>query len=102
MIIRTTDDFHVSSDDPKIMESICSNLQQKWEMTVQENKSWNGMAVDYDRTKGTLYVSMKRDIETFLSTSGMRDCKPAKTPAAPNTKLLKPDPSTEINSVELA
>jgi hypothetical protein len=102
MIIRTTDDFRVSSDDPKIMESICSNLQQKWEMTVQENKSWNGMAVDHDRIKGTLYVSMKRDIETFLSTFGMRDCKPAKTPAAPNTKLLKPDPSTEINSVELA
>ena len=54
MIIRTTDDFRVSSDDPKIMESICSNLQQKWEMTVQENKSWNGMAVDHDRIKGTL------------------------------------------------
>jgi hypothetical protein len=61
---------------------------------------WNGMEVDHDRTNGTLYVSMKCDIGTFLSSFGMRDCKPAKTPLPPNTKLLKPDPSTEINSVE--
>jgi hypothetical protein len=43
---------------------------------------------------------MKRDIETFLSTFGMKDCKPAKTPAAPNNKLLKPDPSASVDTRE--
>jgi hypothetical protein len=96
-IIRSTDDFRISSMSSEVLEDVCSKLLAKWNMTVQVNKTWNGMAINHDRDHDTLSISMKRDIEAMIIDFGMRDCRPEKTPAAPNVKLVKP---TSLDAVD--
>ena len=87
-IIRSTDDFRISSMSANFLEYISSKLMAKWTMTLQVNKTWNGMALEHDRVRATLSISMKRDIEAMLVEFGMQDCRPEKTPAAPRPSLL--------------
>jgi hypothetical protein len=68
----------------------------EWTMSVQVNKTWNGMEIDHDQNIGSLTISMKRDIEAMLAKYGMLECKPESTPLVPVSKLLKP---TEIDPV---
>jgi hypothetical protein len=89
-IIRTTDDFRVSSDSENVLKDIVSKLMAQWKMTVQINKTWNGMMINHSKESRTLTISMRRDIESMLDMYGMIDCHPEKTPAIPNSKLLKP------------
>jgi hypothetical protein len=96
-IIRSTDDFRVSSMSKEALDDVTSKLMQQWQMTEQVNKTWNGMALHHDREQGTLTISMKRDIEAMLVQFGMRECKPEKTPAAPNTKLVKPTSTDAVD-----
>jgi hypothetical protein len=63
-------------------------------MSVQVNKTWNGMEIDHDLNKGSLIMSMKRDIEAMLTKYGMLECKPESTPVVPGSKFVKP---TEID-----
>jgi len=89
-IVRTVDDFRVSSVSKTICDEICSNLCNTWKMTVQVNKSWNGMSINHSLTYGTLTICMKRDIQAMLDEFGMSDCKPERIPADPKVKLVKP------------
>jgi hypothetical protein len=89
-IIRSTDDFRVSSDSKSILDDVISKLMSKWPMKKQINKTWNGMAVEHDRKAGIIEISMQRDIEDMLVTFGMQDCKGVRTPAIPGSKLTKP------------
>jgi hypothetical protein len=68
----------------------------QWKMSIQINKTWNGMTIEHSIELGTLSISMKRDIMAMLNNHGMKDCHPEKTPAAPHTKLLKPDCWNEL------
>jgi hypothetical protein len=88
-IVRTTDDFRISSDNKPQLDKICSQLMSEWTMSVQINKTWNGMEIVHDRIAGTLTISLKRDLEAMLVKYGMAECKPETTPAVPNSKLLK-------------
>ena len=67
-------------------------------MSVQINKTWNGMSIEHSLSDGTLSISMKRDIEAMLVEFGMRDCKPEKTPAVPHVKLVKPTSTDAVDS----
>jgi hypothetical protein len=97
-IIRSTDDFRISSTSKDILEDICSKLMNEWNMSVQINKTWNGMSIEHSLSDGTLSISMKRDIEAMLVEFGMRDCKPEKTPAVPHVKLVKPTSTDAVDS----
>jgi hypothetical protein len=58
------------------LEEVTSKLMNKWVMTEQVNKTWNGMAISHNRQEGVLTISMKRDIEAMLIQFGMAECKP--------------------------
>ena len=88
-ILRTTDDFRISSDSPDILAKISSLMMSEWTMSVQVNKTWNGMQINHNRKDGTLYITMKRDLEAMLSKYGMSECKPESTPVVPGSKLVK-------------
>jgi hypothetical protein len=88
-IVRTTDDFRISSDSKQYLNKVCSQLMSEWKMSVQINKTWNGMEIVHDRVATTLTISMKRDLEAMLTKYGMAECKPETTPAVPNSKLIK-------------
>ena len=79
------------------LEEVTSKLMNKWVMTEQVNKTWNGMAISHNRQEGVLTISMKRDIEAMLIQFGMAECKPEKTPAAPSTKLAKPTSTDAVD-----
>jgi hypothetical protein len=96
-IIRSTDDFRISSMSETTLEEVTSKLMNKWVMTEQVNKTWNGMAISHNRQEGVLTISMKRDIEAMLIQFGMAECKPEKTPAAPSTKLAKPTSTDAVD-----
>jgi hypothetical protein len=89
-IVRTTDDFRISSDKEATLSEVSSQLMSEWKMSIQINKTWNGMEVIHDRAQNILTISMKRDLEVMLNKYGMSDCKPETTPAVPNSKLMKP------------
>ena len=90
-IVRTVDDFRISSDSFNVLQEVSSNLKKQWKMTEQINKPWNGMSINHDRTSGQLTISMKQSIEDILNEFGMTDCTTVTTPAAPATKLIKPN-----------
>ena len=52
------------------------------------------MEIDHDLSKGSLTISMKRDIEAMLTKYGMLECKPESTQVVAGSKLAK---STEID-----
>ena len=89
-IVRSTDDFRVSSDKPAECQRIVNALMGEWKMTIQIDKSWNGMVINHAKSKDTLTISMKRDISEMLDEFGMASCAPVWTPADPNTKLKAP------------
>jgi hypothetical protein len=97
-IIRSTDDFRISSMSETVLEDITSKLMKQWNMTIQVNKTWNGMALLHDRDQGTISISMRRDIEAMIIEFGMRDCRPEKTPAAPHVKLARPVSPDAVDS----
>jgi hypothetical protein len=90
-IVRTTDDFRISSDAATTLAEISSKLMSEWNMSVQINKTWNGMEVVHFRDQNLIEISMKRDLESMLHKYGMTECKPESTPAVPNSKLEKPE-----------
>ena len=66
------------------------NLTAEWKMSIQINKTWNGMQIDHNRADSALLITMKRDLEAMLSKFEMSECKPESNPVVPGSKLVKP------------
>jgi len=54
-ILRTTDDFRISSDSPDILAKISSQMMSEWTMSVQVNKTWNGMQINHNRVYAQMH-----------------------------------------------
>jgi hypothetical protein len=101
-IIRQTDDFRVGGDTDELTDKYYALLRGEWKMSVQVDKTWNGLHIVHDRVGGVLTISMVREIETLLEEYGMTNCQPVATPAAPNTKLEAPLESATVKPEDLA
>jgi hypothetical protein len=84
------DDFRIASDSKEILDQVINDIGQIYKIKVKPATWWLGMNIEHLRESGVLKISMKQSILDLLNDFGMLDCKPERTPAAPNTKLVKP------------
>jgi hypothetical protein len=83
------DDFRCLSDNAAVLDEIQAALKLEGPCKEADPTHWLGMKIEHDRIAGTLKITQKTYIDTLLAEFGMTDCKPARTPVAPGTKLLK-------------
>ena len=83
------DDFRCAADDENHLADIVKHFKSKYSIKEQPADWWLGLKVDHDRVKGTLKISQEQQIRKVLEQFNMSDCKPASTPAEPNSKLIK-------------
>jgi hypothetical protein len=92
------DDFRIASDSKEILDQVIHELGSIYKIKVKPATWWLGMNIEHLRESGLLKINMKQAIIDLLNDFGMADCKHERTPAAPNTKLVKPNQeATELD-----
>jgi hypothetical protein len=95
------DDFRIAADDQKDLDELVTHFKASYSVKVQPSNWWLGMKIEHDRIKGTLKVSQEQYIMNLLQRFDMVDCKPATTPAVPNSKLIKtPDTDRDYEALK--
>ena len=90
-----TDDVVIAGENNR--QRISDRLMSTFEMTEGGTPEWLlGIAIDYDREKGTLRISQQAYVNSMLSRYGMVNCNPSKTPAA-TARLTAPETPRSIS-----
>src|SRR5688572_27987484 len=85
-------DILIISDSLKDINETKDFLKNRFRMEdMGEAKRFLGMDINRLKDTGNVRISQKDYIESVLKKFGMENCRPAKTPFAPGTKLWKFD-----------
>ena len=98
-ICSHVDDLLMTSNSLDLLRTTAQNIQHTYEITVEEQPTaYLGMCIDYDRTAGTLLLSMpgytQRMVDEFLPN---RPARPPKTPSLTHSDETSTD-STALDS----
>lgn len=78
-----------------------SELESTWQITtLGEPKLVVSIAIHCDRKQRTIMLSQTALIDKIVSTYRQSDTKPASTPIAHSTQLIKPDPQSPLDKAE--
>jgi len=83
------DDFRIAAQEAEELEKIVEHFKTNYAIKDQPPDWWLNLKVEHDMNNGTLKISQETYIKKQLEIFNMKDCKPCKTPAEPNSKLIK-------------
>ena len=86
-VLLWADDYRISSDSEDFIYNTMQAIGDRFKIKVTDASHWLGMRVEHYKESGVMQISRKNYIQDMLDNFGMTDCKPERTPAAPNTKL---------------
>lgn len=96
MLVLWVDDVGVAVRQPKDAEKLVQDLKDLgFDLTAEGSfTSFLGIKFERDEANGTFTMTQPGLIDKIIEATGMKDCNPNKTPAAPGTTLGK-DPDGE-------